>query len=431
MPEILWGMQAAQRVDTVTFLPGESQIVETSEGSAVNQWSGFAIPPHPEPVTNEEVKPFLEYIYKIICSGDPVVYAWIMSWLADIFQDPGNKPGTAVVLVGRAGVGKSFLGENILKPIIGGRHYAQTNTVGNLTSNFNSLYSMRLFLLCDEAIRAGQKAEAEKLKSLITEPDQRVEFKNIDAFTVPSHARLWFTSNHSDKAISIEQGRDDRRLTVLSVSAAKKGQIKEYWMPFVAWLESEGTYAKIHRFLADYKYDKATIKVPLQTAAKDKMQQYSWGPVVAWLAEMDERGHPLSEALHQHWSDAMTAEQVSTPYAMITEIDRSEWPAWIKASTLAEDYRRFVNSNRYRNASMDAAQLMRALRDMGVTFGEKEVMRPRYTHEEWRNGKLVTRKMRPRLVRCFSQYELQAVLRDDYGHESERNEDDASDAQEE
>ena len=127
----------------------------------------------------------------------------------------------------------------------------------------------------------------------------------------------------------------------------------------------------------------------------------------------------------------MTAEQCSTPYTMITEIDRSEWPAWIKPSTMAEDYRRFVNANRYRNASMDAAQLMCALRDMGVTFGDKEVMRPRYTHEEWRNGKLITRKMRPRLVRCFTQDELQAVLREDYGHESERNEDEPSDVQEE
>ena len=106
-----------------------------------------------------------------------------------------------------------------------------------------------------------------------------------------------FTSNEQEDAIHLDQGYDDRRYTVLEVPAIHQAtpynnELKEYWLPFIKWLEVEDNISRLHRYLLDHEYDRSLIRLPLQSEAKERMQQRSWDVIDGWLATMLSRGHP-------------------------------------------------------------------------------------------------------------------------------------------
>jgi hypothetical protein len=49
----------------------------------------------------------------IICKDNEENYNYLVALIADMFQNPGKKPGIAVVIRGDEGVGKSFFVEKL------------------------------------------------------------------------------------------------------------------------------------------------------------------------------------------------------------------------------------------------------------------------------------------------------------------------------
>jgi hypothetical protein len=253
---------------------------------------------------------------------------WVLGWLAHLFQEPNRKAGTALVLVGLPGIGKSFLGEHFLIPMIGS-HAVTTSSAERAAMGFNALFDNKIFIQCDEAISSRQRVIAARLKSLITDPTIVIEPKGIDPYEKPNHMRLLFTSNEVHDAVFLSDGVHDRRYTVIEVSNIHRGEINKYWRPLVDWANAEGNRAKVHRFLLDYSYTPSFIRVPLQTAAKSLMQEHSMNAFDKWLSVCVSRGFPIAEKLHRHWYDA--------PIDKTKEIRRDKWPLLVNFSALTED----------------------------------------------------------------------------------------------
>ena len=389
LPEVLWSLTSATRVTGLTFDPSTlDSIVHTPKGDKINEWSGFDIQPA-ESATSEEVQKFTTYLRDVVCSENDDYYAWVLAWCADIFQRPSEKSGTALVLVGEEGAGKSILGHEILGKIIGHRHYATSNTIDNVTRNFNSLYSGRLLVQCDEAMTSRQKSQAARMKSLITDPTMSVEPKGVDAYFLPNHTRFFFTSNELEDAVYLSSGHGDRRYTVIEVSESYRGQVINFWEPFVRWLQEPGTLAKIHRYLLDHKYDKSLIRRPLSTEAKSRMEQASWEPFDAWLAAMLSRGHPLDEESHVKPYDAFTLGEGN-----MSEIDRTDWPTHVNMSALLNDYRNHVRRIQRRDhGDMNEVHLSMAMDKRGLRV-DREGVRLRVKEFDQKTSLSVTKRMR-------------------------------------
>lgn len=393
--DLLFTLKHTQRVTGITFDPSQdARIVETDTGPKVNQWTGFRIAPFKAPVSSEEIQPFIDYLKDVICGREPHTFPWVLAWIADIFQRPAEKPGTALVLHGKPGAGKTFLGEQILRPIIGKTHSTMTNSLDHLVSGFNAMFDNKLFVQCDEATNNRQRASTAKLKSIITDEEIRIEHKGVNAVTKPNHFRLLFTSNDSD-ALHISDGSHDRRFMVIEVSDARLGQESTFWRPFHAWLNEPGTFSKIHRFLLDHEYDPDMIRRPVHTAAKVVMQHHSSPTFDSWLLAWVSRGHPLSEHFHRNWYDAPIKQAGSYNQ----EIDRTEWPKLISYPALAEDYRSFIRSRGTRGeAPLNEQQIRKELVIRGLIPEDAKASRLRVREYDPRSQKYLN--LRPRLHPC-------------------------------
>lgn len=299
--EMLIHSKRANRFDGFAFNPDEDKHFESNGNIYVNQWQGFEIGPWPDPVSPEEVEPFLKYMKEILASHDDAAYQWILAWVADIFKHPSDKCGTALVLVGLPGSGKSFLGAQIIRPIIGFDHSMQVNHISQLTQQFNADSAAKLFIQCDEAINSRRHEDANKLKSLITDPTKRVEPKGVDAFEVENHARIQFTSNNVSEAVAITDGRADRRYGVFETnnkyahdSPIDRKTKEDYWRYMWNWSRDRDNLSKLHRFFIDLEYDRDLIRKPLDTQARRRIQQHSLRGFDDWLISIASSEHPLA-----------------------------------------------------------------------------------------------------------------------------------------
>jgi Mesyanzhinovviridae DNA primase len=71
-----------------------------------NLWRGFAVAPSPG-----DCSKFLGHILDNVCQGNQELFDWLIGWFAQLVQQPEVKLGTAVVLRGKEGTGKSIFGK--------------------------------------------------------------------------------------------------------------------------------------------------------------------------------------------------------------------------------------------------------------------------------------------------------------------------------
>lgn len=382
LPAMLFAMDNAIRVDGLTFEPKEPMLVEESDGRILaNQWAGFKIEPYKDPVGDEGIPDFLEYLREIVSDNDPGKLRWVTAWIADIFQRPERKPGTALVLVGPPGAGKSFLGHSVLGPIIGRAHYVPTNNIDNVTRDFNIMFDNKLLIQCDEAMNTRQRSQASKLKALITDAMIKVEPKGIDPYIKPSVSRFLLTSNLENDAVNVMDGAADRRYVIMKVSDAKRND-KQYWSRMHALFSDEEYSSKVLRWLLDYKYDS---KEPLQvfnTLEKQRTAEHSMDAMGAWLLTIASRGHPLSEDVHESWVDAPLGK------LMPSMVDRTEWPTYLSKTAAAKDFTEFLRSRRDLGpVSASVMSIGLHLKHLGLVEDASEDFRASVTAFDQKTGK--------------------------------------------
>ena len=79
----------------VLFYPGKT------DENYFNTFRGFPVTP-----AKGDCSLYLEHIKNNICKCDEDLYAYILDWMADAIQNPAKRPGVALVIKGKQGVGK-------------------------------------------------------------------------------------------------------------------------------------------------------------------------------------------------------------------------------------------------------------------------------------------------------------------------------------
>ena len=243
-----WMEHAARRqYDDLTFAPNPHP-----DDHRYNLWQGFAFEPSPL----GDCFKFLEHLFRVVCDANEERYRWLLNWLAHLVQRPGEKPGTAVALRGNQGTGKSIVGQVVGKLL--GSHYTLAEDPRYLTGRFNSHLASCLLLQLDEATWGGDHTAAGKLKGLITDPVQLIEYKGREPIAMPNFVRVLVTSNAQHV---IPAGLDERRFAFFDVNEGHLGDAA-YFRAIFAQLEDDGNigYEHLLYFLLNEPLDVALVR---------------------------------------------------------------------------------------------------------------------------------------------------------------------------
>lgn len=420
MTNILLASTRTLRVEGLAFVPGDDDLIIRGDAKFVNQWRGFEIPMYDKKVKKEDVSIFLDYVENILADGNAKSYEWILAWVADLFKFPATKPGTALVMVGKPGSGKTFLGEKIIRPIIGRNHSMQTNTIESLTGTFNQDSSNMLFVQCDEAMNSRRQSDANRMKSMITDRTRRIEPKGVNAYEVEDSARYYFTSNKENEAVAIVDGQDDRRYSVYRINEAYAASSDmdpdkkdEYWRKLHEWAENTENLSKVHRYLYDHVYDRAMLRKPLDTEARRRIQQHSQRGFDDWLMQIVSYEHPF-ENLQER--DQKTEESYILKRGKYV-MSMDGWPDMVSYRRLEDSYEYYRKRKGMAatTSSYNAQQIKQELIARKVLPKEPASGRIDHSYEIWKNGVPVIEVKKIRVTAMPKREELLAYLWEKFG----------------
>jgi hypothetical protein len=268
--------------DGIEFFPDPDNAPGTK--NYFNVWRGFSVKPDFDTPAAERAlkyKTFRDHLLTNIANGDRKLFDWIFAWCAHIVQRPRDRAGTAIVLRGKMGSGKTKVGE-----IFGSlfqSHYFLVDDPRYLVGQFNAHMASCLLLQVDEGFWAGDKAAEGRLKGLATAQKQMIEAKGVDPIRLDNYVRLMFSSNED---WVIPAGLEERRFCVLDV-APHVAQNHAYFAEMDAEMANGGREAFLADLLA-YDLDAPgapNVRIIPKTAALLEQKLRSLDPVTSWWFE--------------------------------------------------------------------------------------------------------------------------------------------------
>lgn len=240
----------------------------------LNLWRGFSV----EPREGGSYAIFRDHLLNNVCDGDADLFRWVFGWFAHMVQRPRERIGTALVMRGKMGTGKTKIGEVMGSLILA--HYFAVDEPRYVTGQFNAHMASCLLLQAEEAVWAGDKAAEGRLKGLVTSKFQMIEAKGIDPIRLDNFVRLIMTSNED---WVVPAGKDERRFCVLDINP-RCAQNTGYFQEMDEQLDAGGREALLHDLL---RFDLSTVdlrRIP-RTRALLEQKIRSLDSVESWLFE--------------------------------------------------------------------------------------------------------------------------------------------------
>jgi len=207
----------------------------------LNLWTGFGVE-----ARQGSWQRLKYHLYVIICKKDRNKFKYLVKWLAWAIQNPGKAAGTAIVIRGQKGTGKSLLGNAMCK--IFGQHSSVLTNAEHLTGKFNSHLETSSFVFSDEAYYPDNESDG-VLKGIITEPFFTVEAKYQTPRTVKNCVKVLMCTNY-ERAVSASV--DERRYFVCetddkySPSGSHRYAGEKYFNRLYAEVNGDGLSAMMH-----------------------------------------------------------------------------------------------------------------------------------------------------------------------------------------
>lgn len=318
----LWFKSGFRRsYEGVHFAPGEDH-----GPKFLNLWRGFTVDPTDDPAGWALFK---EHLFSHVAGGNQTSYEYILNWLAFAVQHLDKPIGTALVLIGKKGAGKSIVTE--LFGHLFGQHTFVTSRMDDVLGRFNDRLETTVLLGLEEAVAPQNRAADGTLKDLITRQTLRLEGKFFGTWTAPNHLRIIVTSNN---ALVVRADGSERRYGVFEVTnphQADPNERRRYFGRIVEQMEVGGYSAMLGELLArDVSHWNAEAIPETDALKRQKVLNLVNDPVRMYLYDRLQDGYFITNGGRD-----------GTPIHLwhLTET------AWIPCKELRDDFMEFVSSN--------------------------------------------------------------------------------------
>jgi len=256
--EIFGAKRSMRKFDKMDFLPEQNEFC----GEVYNTW-------RPSDLKPAEGDPtiFLEHMDYMF--EDERERNLVLDYMAWCVQNSAQKPNFAMVIKGKQGTGKSFIGQ-VLERIFG-PHNTGRPMNASIQSQFNGWARNVKLVVIEELMVKGRVDLMNHLKPMITDPLIEINEKYQPAQKITNNCVIVAFTNHDD-ALPIED--DDRRYMIIISDAFPKGA--KYYDRLFNWAEKENGDAIVWDWLLKRDIGKFNGKGRAPTSAsKDEMREAS------------------------------------------------------------------------------------------------------------------------------------------------------------
>jgi hypothetical protein len=278
------------KVDAIGFMPGADEIYPDDGAVTLNTWIRPTIEAIPGDVTI-----FIEHVAYIL-DQDQIAIDWLLDFLAHLIQRPHIKIKSAPLIIGAHGIGKSLIGDFMMTLV--GRKNTTTVEDTDLSNPHNEWADGTQLVVIGELMNMDRQGVMNRLKSYITDPDIRINRKNIPTYKYTNRMNFIMFSNYRNAA-RIEKG--DRRYFIWISNAQPKGQdyystLTDNWFGKTGEQPLHGASHLLH-YLQNRPLDHFNHNAPPPvTQAKEQVIGDSRTSIEAYLQELFDAG----EAPFQH-----------------------------------------------------------------------------------------------------------------------------------
>ena len=245
---------------------------ENNDIKCFNTFKGFEMDDNTDAKCIEEFDSLIKHIFK---TDENINFMY--SWLNHIITKPHIKTGVAVILYSDVhGVGKNTIVELIMR-LIGSKYCSKLNRIEDITSNFNSHLTQKLFIYGDE-IRSRASDLASELKNIITQSEVLSTKKFMDSIKMKDLANYLFTTNE-EIAFKIEQ--HNRRFFCIEVDSKKE---QSFYKQFYEALKDDEKIKQFFSYIVNYKNIVDLRNIP-ETDYTKKLKVFSMNAVDHYLYE--------------------------------------------------------------------------------------------------------------------------------------------------
>ena len=212
---------------------------------------------------------------------------FLTRFLADIIQNPGRKPGVALILKGKQGLGKNTL-TDILGSLLENKSFETSNAKDYLYCRFNDHIRDKLLVIVNESDSKTNFENDGKLKSHITDATQSFEIKFSMKFTAHTYYRMIILTNHPNPVAVYDAS--ERRFFVCEPRPKKEfvvGKEKVSKKQFFSVLHSldDTDYCAIFMYLRNVVVPATWFLHLPDTDAKKMMRRAQMPSWIAFLAD--------------------------------------------------------------------------------------------------------------------------------------------------
>ncbi len=270
---------------------------------------------------------------------------WLINWLAWAVQHPASVPGTAVLVNGAQNSGKNTL-YHIMREILGEGNCAKVEQ-HQLESRFNSSWADKAFIFGDEIFNKEAADITDKLKSMITSAQVRIEAKGVNDGEVKNHAKLYFASNHLDP---LKLDADDRRFSVFTRHEPVSDEFKAFSRSLFT-VENEfvpSFYREVQAFahyLLSLAVDEKRVKTPFNNISRRVLIKNNDSAHSLFFKHVDEHG--IDELIEE---TAKAARHYEGPEA-INDTFGTDWDfddRGVATTAIYKCYAHFAKTNGFR-----------------------------------------------------------------------------------
>ena len=278
MPAGEWWLRHSMRRQyrSIVFMP------KGDAGGSYNLWKGYACEARPG-----DWSLLREHIRSVLCRGVDEHFAYLLGWMANAVQNPGEPGHTVPVLRGPQGCGKSIFGHHFGH--LFGRHYFYATKPEDVLGKFNSHLRETVFLFADEAFFAGDPRNARQLKAIVTDPFLTIELKGVNKEQSPNCLHCIMAGN--DEWI-IQADKDDRRYFVLDALGTHAND-HAYFAQIKEQMQRGGYSAMLHDLLT-MDLSKFNVRAKPDTSGLQRQKNFSMDAETKWILHLLREGIPES-----------------------------------------------------------------------------------------------------------------------------------------